>query len=418
MMKKLVFYSFVSLLFAYTSAKAQIPAMDFVATKQWVGPYDIRMVGSANLQGVFIDPTEASAGRLRALSVIPHKTIVMMGSDINVNNDYTGFGKSVNIAKPALLCPDVNTPCYDGYTMSSNSTCTTGRYNSSPDNETRVIAMTYADYDSDPNTFSSSMAQLPISNCSQIESAFLYWVGTYSESPAITLVPTNSNIDGSKTSFTGNGASVFNVTSSSGYDKVLFKVPGSTTYQQVTASIKRNDNQNANNDQNGAGAYYLCAADVTNQVKAGAGTGQYWVGNLQSYPTRTSGGSCSGWALIVVYSSPLSPPRTISLWNGLKNLEGSTMTFNLGGFTSPNTTNVTSYLGFGSLDGDDQAADIKGSATAANAIDFRTGNAPYQYINPMCENPALAYKAWSKGEPAGSWRLSSPRLWYKLGSSV
>jgi len=364
-------------------AYSQFP---FIQRKTWDGPYDIKMIAAPNLEAVYLDPTQAALSKLKADSVIKHSTMLMTGKELNINNAYkegNPFVKLSGLTKQAAQCPDVNSPCTVGLpTQSPNSSCSV-RYGSPSKLADVFVSMTYADYDNDLTTYSSSMAELEMSPCSEIEAAYLYWTGSLKGSnDDITLYTPTKSYNGS-----GN---VF-VTNSSTYPTVKFKMPGGN-YVNVTAPAA-----NVRIDAK----RYLCVSDVTNLVQ-GVGSGQFWVGNIQSYPNESDGGSCSGWVLTVVFRSPLSPPRLISLWDGLQSVDkGNSQDFVLSGLQAPATNNFKSYVGFAVLDGENLAAQI--GKVAPEGLGFKTNNGGANFdINPYKTDQPL-YKLWTdNGYPANS----------------
>jgi hypothetical protein len=360
---------------------AQFP---FIQRKTWDGPYDIKMIAAPNLEAVYLDPAQAALSKIKADSVIKHSTMLMSGKMLNINNVYkegNPFVKLSGLTSQSAYCPDVNSPCTIGMTTQNpNSSCPV-RYGSPSKLADVFVSMTYADYDNDLTTFSSSMAELEMSPCSEIEAAYLYWTGSLKGSNNnITLyTPTNS--------YNGSG-DIFN-TNSATYPTVKFKIPGGN-YVNVTASAA-----NVRIDAK----RYLCVADVTNLVQ-GVGSGQFWVGNIQSYPNESSGGSCSGWVLTVVFRSPLSPPRLISLWDGLESVDkGNSQKFVLSGLQAPATNNFKSYVGFAVLDGENLASQIGKVAPEGLGFQTNNGGTPFD-INPYKTDQPL-YKLWtSNGYPA------------------
>ncbi|MBO9700393.1 MAG: T9SS type A sorting domain-containing protein [Sporocytophaga sp.] len=365
------------------NAYSQFP---FIQRKTWDGPYDIKMIAAPNLEPVYLDPTQAALSKLKADSVIKHSTMLMSGKELNINNAYKGgspFVKLSDLTKQAAQCPDVNSPCTVGLpTQSPNSSCSV-RYGSPSKLPDVFVSMTYADYDNDLTTFSSSMAELEMSPCSEIEAAYLYWTGS--------LKGTNDDITLYTPTKSYNGSGNVFITNSSAYPTVKFKMPGGN-YVNVTAPAA-----NVRIDAK----RYLCVADVTNLVQ-GVGSGQFWVGNIQSYPNESEGGSCSGWVLTVVFRSPLSPPRLISLWDGLQSVDkGNSQDFVLSGLQAPATNNFKSYVGFAVLDGENLAAQI--GKVAPEGLGFKTNNGGANFeINPYKTDQPL-YRLWTdNGYPANS----------------
>jgi uncharacterized repeat protein (TIGR01451 family) len=392
----------IYLLFFASGAKAQ--TFPFIQRKTWDGPYDIKMIAAPNLQAVYLNPSQAASGNLKADSLIKYSTMIMAGKNIlEINNCYKGGSPfvQVNIPLPAIDCPDPNAACMQGLNQVSSSSSCPVKYDD-PLTISKYVSMTYADYDADASTFSSSMAQLDISSCSEIEAAYLYWTGAFQtnsghSNPNITLVanpPLNS--------YTGSGTNVFNVTTTSGYQTIKFKRPGGA-YQNVTAATMTSP------DTRNSDSRYLCVADVTTLVQ-GTGGGQFWAANIQSYPNEDAiggGGSSSGWVLVVVFRSPLSPPRLISLWDGLTSIsQNNSQTFTLTGLQAPAVSNFQSYVGFAALDGENLAVQLADQSSPDNipeGLGFQTnaGGAAVS-INPF-KTDQPHYKLWNKkGVPAKS----------------
>ncbi|MBC7387915.1 MAG: gliding motility-associated C-terminal domain-containing protein [Opitutaceae bacterium] len=360
--------------------------------KQWDGQFQIRMTASVGLQPVFINAVEAVNNRLLAESIITESITQRSGTLQDMNNKFKNGSTNAfelhDVPKSALMCTMANTAgCLDGYTTSAGS-CSAGTLKYTPDQESKYVAMTYPDYDTDQSTFSSSMGELEIPKCAEIENAYLYWSGTFkrgSADPAITLVPGILNTYNPATGGVAN-TEVFNVLKGGGgYNQVKFKVPGGT-YVNVNAGGTPYDD----------GERFVCVAEVTALLKSAAsGSGQFWVGNLRSYPIQGNGGSSSGWTLIVVYKSPLNPPTLISLWDGLLDI-GAGANFDLSGFQAPLSGQFDSYVGIGALDAEDVVNELKGSA--GNSIKFNGGNGDI-LINQMTEqDPVRLYN--SNGYPA------------------
>lgn len=386
MIKKIGTLSALSLLFLASAAEAQVN-IPFTQRGTWDGPFEIKMTSSANLQNVFLNATQAASGNLLADSLISNAVMQRTGDLFSMNNNYKdgAIFETYSIPKSAFLCsePPNTGGCLKGLLSASlSSTCPTVRYGN-PDYYTNVYAaMTYADYDTDMSTYSSSMGNLNISNCSEIEAAYLYWTGNFKGgNPNITLVPgTLNSYDGVGTPY----SDVFSTTNVVGdFDVVKLKIPGGS-YQDVTATTRYTGTET-----------YVCVADVTTMVN-GTGGGEFWVGNLKSYPIEGNGGSTSGWTLVVVFRSPLSPPSTISLWDGFKSISsGSAEVFNLTGVQAPITGTFKSYVGFAALDAEDLVPNLKGAA--GKALGFEAGNGSFD-VNPFSNFPYKYYN--KKGYPA------------------
>lgn len=371
-------------IFNTSIAVAQFP---FVQRQVWDGPYDIKMIAAPNHEAVFLNRSHAQSARLYADSIIRWTTMQMSSTRLDINNRYDGpFAEITDLTLQSVVCPDVNTPCTAGIPQGAPDPPDCPVTYEDPIRLPGVyVSMTYSDYDTDVTTYSSSMAQLDISSCSEIEAAYLYWTGMFKGSnPNIQLM------DGPTNTYNGvNSTTVFNVAAGSGYETVKFKLPGGA-YQNVTApaaNIKTTSMR------------YLCVADVTNLVQ-GTGGGPFWVANLQSYPNATNGGSTSGWVLVVIFRSPLSPPRRIGLWDGLDEItQGNQRQYTLTGLQAPSTTNFKSYVGFAVLDGENISQEGVTSAQA-EGLGFQTNaGGTLVEINPN-KTDQPHYRMWSDGIPA------------------
>jgi gliding motility-associated-like protein/uncharacterized repeat protein (TIGR01451 family) len=377
--------------------QAQAQTIPFTERKKWDGPYDIKMIAAPNLEAVFIDSANAVNGRLKKDSVISNQVIQRTWNQLNINNrfkDGSPFVLIDDFPLPALACKDLDSPCLVGLNrQNNNSSCPAPniRYSTTPQEVRRYVSMTYADYDTDSSTYSSSMARLEgIPSCSQVEAAYLYWTGNVfvntggDADPDITLVPTGS--------YKGTG-DVFKVTDSSGFNKVLLKKPGGS-YQTVTADTIYKGTRD-----------YVCVAEVTDVIK-GSGLGNYWVGNIQSFPIDDDGGSTSGWTLVIVARSPLSPPRTISLWDGFLNVTRNNSTvITMRNLQAPATSDFKSFVGYAMLDGENLASEVSSSATFNDQLGFSTTDSTISTVgmNPFAENVEYHYKRFnSDGWPVNA----------------
>lgn len=376
----------ILLLLAFASvADAQFP---FAERKKWDGPYDIRMIAAPNLEPVYLNETQAKSGILKVDSLITYTTMMMSGTQLDINNRYKGgspFVFNTKLTAPAVLCPDINVPCDQGIPVVGTSSSCPVKYEKPANSAYTLpgvyVSLTYPDYDTDMSTFSSSMAELDISKCAEIEAAYLYWAGKFQGGPNITLFTPTNSYDGTSHALKKD---VFKISSTSGFEKIKFKIPGGG-YQDVTALTKYV-----------SGNSYVCVSDITNMVK-GTGPGQFWAGNIQSYPNESDGGSSSGWVLVVVFRSPKSPPRVISLFDGYENINGGSKDFKLTGLTAPTTSNFKSYIGFAVLDGENIYQE---GVDQPESLEFQTNNGgPKVELNPNRDDRPH-YRAWKDGSPA------------------
>ena len=85
-----------------------------------------------------------------------------------------------------------------------------------------------------------------------------------------------------------------------------FKVPGAASYATLTAGTL----DTGSSDTAGR---YQGFVNVTGLVAA-AGSGVYWVGDVQA---GTGLDRYGGWALVVVYRDPSQPARNLTVFDGL-----------------------------------------------------------------------------------------------------
>ncbi|MDR3705439.1 MAG: hypothetical protein P4L28_06000, partial [Paludibacteraceae bacterium] len=382
----------------------------FSIRAQYSGRYDIKMIAAPNLEPVYIDAAQAASKVMKVDSVINPKTIMLTSTLLDINNRYKPFPKTAKVPLSAVLCPSGKAPCAAGYTITTSGSCPAGKWGTinyiTPD---PTVSMAYPDYDADVSTFSSSYAYLDIPSCAEVQAAYLYWAGMkQGTNPLITAyTPTAS--------YTGSG-DIYRtgVTGSSDYKTVKLKAPGMTSYSDVTA-IKTYEGSTMTDT-------YICIADITSIIK-GKSAGNYWVGNIRTYPTEDAdggGGSSSGWTMVIIYKSPISAPRALVLYDGVGSVSGSNdyLDFSLSGITAPSTSNFKSYLGYAVLDGENSAPELLGKSnfaltpsvtqldgtniannSAAECVQFTAnGGAPSVYLNPFYGDTVRYYN--KKGEPS------------------
>src|SRR5690606_32848703 len=118
--------------------------------------------------------------------------------------------------------------------------------------------MRYIDIDGDPSTFSSSSATLSDvldDGCSTVVYAALYWSATY-----------RYNTDDSDSGRASN------------FNEVKLKLPGSSTYTDITGTVIFDGFYDDDFDSNSP---YACYADVTDLIKGLADpNGEYTVANI------------------------------------------------------------------------------------------------------------------------------------------
>ncbi|WP_341925299.1 hypothetical protein [Nocardioides psychrotolerans] len=226
-----------------------------------------------------------------------------------------------------------------------------------------AYSMVYVDVDSDATTFNSSRSTLALPSGATVLFAGLYWGGEVTA---------------------GSGGSA--APSAAARGTVKLKAPGDAAYSTITATTV----------DDGA-IIYQGFADVTARVAA-AGNGTYTVANLQ---TGTGADRLGGWSLVVAYRDTSQPARNLTVFDGLKSINGSgSGTISVSGFQTPPAGPVSTTVGFVTYEGDlglvGDSATLNGIALsdaqhpATNFFDskisrggvLRTGNSP-SYANNL-----------------------------------
>ncbi|GAA2104991.1 hypothetical protein GCM10009759_41720 [Kitasatospora saccharophila] len=252
--------------------------------------------------------------------------------------------------------PAVNLLTHGNLTMAANSVLTCDDSDGSPCNDTEGSNNNRTMYvKSDPNApgDNASAADLVVPAGATVLSARLYWQ----------FNPVNTSTMGGHSGDIALG------------DKVYWKVPGGSSYQQLTA-----DTYDWFDQRTGGTPTLLAGAgvkDVTAEVRA-AGPGSYTVADIQACDGRSSsadgGGSnvgCwGGWSLVVAYQNAADPLRYLNVWDGFQLLRtpDNLATITLGGIRTPATTApAAATLGVVVGDGDVQISGDQlsvGSGTA------------------------------------------------------
>ncbi|WP_406844828.1 T9SS type B sorting domain-containing protein [Flavobacterium soyae] len=216
------------------------------------------------------------------------------------------------------------------------------------------LNMQYIDVDSDNTTFSSSSATLAIPQtsreCYKIVYAGLYWAGVYSQA--------------SVTNGTVNRANL---------GSIKFKLPGQTTYNDITGSLIYDYYPTTSNGSQMPYAYYY---DATALVQALANPeGVYTAANIISGRGGINGGFAAGWNLFIVYEDPKSSAKYITSFDGLSWIQASSapVTYDISGFKTIPTGVVKAKLAFAALEGD---VNLTGDKYSINNTDIFTAERP------------------------------------------
>ncbi|MEU5218808.1 DUF3344 domain-containing protein [Streptomyces sp. NPDC020807] len=148
-------------------------------------------------------------------------------------------------------------------------------------NDSASIA--YVDVDSDPNTYNSSRAELPVPAGARVTWARLYWGG-------------NLRV-GEQKPPKDNG-------------RVLIAEPGGQ-YKALLA-----DSLIGHRTASGADAFQA-SADVTELVRS-AGSGQWTVAQVNVAMGASKVGGWGGWTLVAAYEKASEPLRRMSVWDGFE----------------------------------------------------------------------------------------------------
>ncbi|MFI0431482.1 beta strand repeat-containing protein, partial [Mariniflexile sp. HMF6888] len=197
------------------------------------------------------------------------------------------------------------------------------------------ISMQYIDVDSDASTFSSSAADLLLSDhedgsattCYRVAYAALYW-GAVLQS-------------GSRTTI----------------NQVKFKLPGSSTYNDITGEVIYDAivDPIASEANEPGNTPYACYADVTNLLSTLSDIeGTYTVANVtSSLGFNNSTGLSAGWTLFVIYEDPSLHTKSFTTFDGFSHIyDGHQETVAVTGFTTPPAGHIDLQFAYATLDGD------------------------------------------------------------------
>ncbi|MCL9809971.1 beta strand repeat-containing protein, partial [Flavobacterium luminosum] len=207
----------------------------------------------------------------------------------------------------------------------TNSTSTNVPYNGNSQNG--GINMQFIDIDVDATTFNSSSADLVIpsasSSCYRIKYAGLYWAG---------ILQSNTR---------------------TGINNVKLKLPGSSTYTNITGTIIHDDPNNPIGDDDNK--VYACYYDITSLVTGLANPqGTYTVADVVSSTGYNGGtGLSAGWSIFVVYEDPNLPAKSIVSFDGFSGIGGATtLNIPISGFRTIPSGPVRAKFAFSCLEGD------------------------------------------------------------------
>ncbi|MGE5943008.1 MAG: hypothetical protein ACM31G_01595 [Flavobacteriales bacterium] len=198
------------------------------------------------------------------------------------------------------------------------------------------IDMRYVDIDGDISTFSSSSADLLLSDhqdgsettCYRVAYAGLYW------SAMLKSGESRTNITNIKLKTPGNSTYV--------------NIGGEIIYDAIVNPIVSYNNEPGNTP-------YACYADITNIISGLSDIeGTYTVADIvSSQGFNNSTGLSAGWSLIVIYEDPELQTKSFTLFDGFSHLfNGQQLVIPVTGFRTPPAGNVDLQFAYGVLEGD------------------------------------------------------------------
>ena len=276
---------------------------------------------------------------------------------------------SAEVKKP--FAPRFSENIQGDFTFIANTTMGTSAtvpYNGTDGNHDLTTA--FIDIDSDPSTFNSSNAEFvnpePSLSCLNYKKVFLYWAAANKEYS----LPIQGRLLKDEPVWD--------------FDKVQLMLPGSSTYQTITAD-EVIYNGRADLFKN---APIVLVKDITDDVNniTGSPYGTYQVANvkgaeyrLQSYEGSNTG-TAGGWQIVFVYESPELDPKNVTIFDGYAHVTSaeSTLDFSFSGFQTVPSGQVNADVLIGALEGD---RDIDGDQllildTSNNWIPLSTSERP------------------------------------------
>ncbi len=220
-----------------------------------------------------------------------------------------------------------------------------------PYNETTVNDFTnlqFIDVDSDPNTFSSSAANLKIIETdAEIEYAALYWSAIYKYKKGKKIIEPFKR---KGKTYRREVYVAEDATRDLDVNNILFKTPESD-YQNINGQIIF-DNFN---DEIAFPKTkpYVCYANVTSLLKNNTNlNGTYTVANIKATEGYVAGGASGGWLLYVVYKTDTATPKYFTTYNGFLDVFKKPVDIVFNDFKSQEDGIIETSLLIGALEGD------------------------------------------------------------------
>lgn len=160
--------------------------------------------------------------------------------------------------------------------------------------------MEYIDIDQDPSTFSSSSADLILSNPGNYRLVFagLYWAATYTYNQGRLR----------------NKKFVVDDSHRAPIDQVKLKMPHRDTFETISGQVIYDA---AFSKQFSAAKPYAVFADITDLVNTLTDySGTYTVANIRATQGTISGGVSAGWSIVFIFENPELPHRFFTVYDG------------------------------------------------------------------------------------------------------
>ncbi len=197
--------------------------------------------------------------------------------------------------------------------------------------------MDYIDIDNDPNTFSSSSAELNLENSStkKIIYAGLYWSATYLGKSSHMVKETEFVIDDPKRE---------------SFNEIKLKLPNQENYLDIKGEVIF-DGFNIKKFKESAP--YAVYADITKEVlKLTNPFGNYTVANIKATTGTISGGVAAGWTMFFIYEDTQMKGKFITSFDGFAGVSDRLIEIVFSGFSTLPEGIVEAKIAGSTLEGD------------------------------------------------------------------
>ena len=197
--------------------------------------------------------------------------------------------------------------------------------------------MDYIDIDNDPNTFSSSSAELNLENSStkKIIYAGLYWSATYLGKSSHMVKETEFVIDDPKREY---------------FNEIKLKLPNQENYLDIKGEVIF-DGFNIKKFKESAP--YAVYADITKEVlKLTNPFGNYTVANIKATTGTISGGVAAGWTMFFIYEDTQMKGKFITSFDGFAGVSDRLIEIVFSGFSTLPEGIVEAKIAGSTLEGD------------------------------------------------------------------